>query len=60
MGLGNNRDYKTTERRVRKVLAEHADIMARLIAEGKSREDASAEALAIIQAKRKAARKFPA
>lgn len=45
MSLGANRDYKTTDRRARTLLAKHAEIMNRLIAEGMTREAASAEAL---------------
>lgn len=45
MSLGANRDYKTTDRRARKVLGKHAEIMNRLIAEGMDRETASREAL---------------
>lgn len=46
MGLGNNRDYKTTERRTMRRLAEHYAIMKRLIVEGVEREEASKQAMA--------------
>jgi hypothetical protein len=45
MGLGNNRDYTTTDRRIRRNLARHAALMAALIKQGMTREDASREAL---------------
>ena len=46
MGLGTNRDYKSSERRVLRNLARHAVIMQELIAHGMSRGEASAQALA--------------
>jgi hypothetical protein len=45
MGLGNNRDYKTSERRAFKNLAKHAKLMKELIAHGMTREQASTYAL---------------
>ena len=45
MGLGTNRDYKTTDRRARKNLAKHAAIMQDLMAAGMDKEAASKEAL---------------
>ncbi len=53
MGLGNNRDYKTSGRRVTRNLAKHAAIMANLEKQGMSREDASAEALKQMENPRK-------
>lgn len=49
MALGNNRDYKTTDRRARKALARHKEIMDRLISEGMEYLAASAEALRIME-----------
>jgi hypothetical protein len=43
--LGNNRDYKTADRRARNRLAVHAELMARYISHGMSREEASKLAL---------------
>lgn len=44
MGLGNNRDYKTTDRRARRNLCRHYKLMADYQAEGMSREEASQRA----------------
>lgn len=44
MPLGNNRDYKTTERNASLNLRKHQELMNKLIAEGWNREDASREA----------------
>lgn len=45
MALGVNRDYKTNDRRVRKNLAIHKQLMDRYISHGLSEGDASALAL---------------
>lgn len=45
MSLGNNRDYKTSDRRARKNLARHFTLMQGYIAQGMTREDASRKAL---------------
>jgi hypothetical protein len=44
MGLGNNRDYKTADRRARALLARHAVRMKELQATGMTREKASQQA----------------
>jgi hypothetical protein len=48
MALGNNRDYKTNDRRVRKNLTEHFRLMNELIASGETREEASRHALQVV------------
>lgn len=53
MALGTNRDYKTTERRAISNLRRHAILMDQLKAKGMSREEASAEALRIMEAEAK-------
>jgi hypothetical protein len=45
MSLGNNRDYKTNDHRVRTNLAKHLESMTRLVAEGMNEEAASKETL---------------
>jgi len=52
MGLGNNRDYKTSERSARKALAIHAGLMAELLKTGITRDEASAEAYKQLMAAR--------
>jgi hypothetical protein len=51
MGLGNNRDYKTNDRRVRHNLTVHAKIMDALVISGSSREAASEKAYKSLVAK---------
>ena len=41
-GLGNNRDYKTNDRRVRTNLARHKELMDKYISEGMSKEEVKA------------------
>jgi hypothetical protein len=45
MSLGNNRDYKTTERRATRQLAKHTKLMDELMKAGMTREEASKTAL---------------
>jgi hypothetical protein len=45
MALGANRDYKTAARKVQQDLARHAELMKKFIAQGMTREEASAQAL---------------
>lgn len=54
MSMGNNRDYKTSDRRARTALATHAKLMAELMAKGLTREAASAEAMRLMESKREA------
>lgn len=49
MALGNNRDYKTTDRRARKSLERHGMLMASLIARGFIRDEASRIAMAFME-----------
>lgn len=49
MTLGNNRDYKTSDRRARKNLKKHSELMEKLIKQGMSRNDASREALRMME-----------
>jgi hypothetical protein len=44
MSLGNNRDYKTADRRARALLARHAGRMKELQATGMARKEASQQA----------------
>jgi len=46
MGLGNNRDYVTTERRAKKMLDTHTKRMQELMDAGMDREHASKQAFA--------------
>lgn len=48
MALGTNRDYKTTDRRVRKNLALHDEAMQDLMRRGFDKVDASRIALAFV------------
>ena len=49
MALGVNRDYKTADRRARKLLAIHNEIMNSLMKNGMDREAASNEAMKCIE-----------
>jgi hypothetical protein len=49
MPLGNNRDYKTADRRARRGLAKHAARMNELVSQGMDREAASSQAFAEMQ-----------
>jgi hypothetical protein len=52
MGLGNNRDYKTSARAVSTNLAKHFKRMSELISQGLDREAASKQAFDELTAKK--------
>lgn len=52
MGLGNNRDFISTEQRVRKNLKAHAEHMDALVSKGWTREAASREAYRVVMQKK--------
>jgi hypothetical protein len=47
--LGNNKDYKTADKRARTQLAKHAKLMEDLMAKGMDRNTASAQALNLLE-----------
>jgi hypothetical protein len=53
MSLGNNRDYKTANRRALEQLAKHWELMKKYMAAGKDREEASELAYAELISKRR-------
>lgn len=52
MALGNNRDYKTTDRRARKNLSRHLELMNEIMSMGFAKTQASKLALEIIEGKK--------
>jgi hypothetical protein len=53
MGLGNNRDFRTADRRARTLLARHAERMKELQATGMTREEASSQAFRELYGKKR-------
>ena len=51
MALGTNRDYKTADRRARKNIARHAELMNEIMKIGYDRERSSRFALDVIEGK---------